>query len=322
LQRHTRGEKRIIATLGVALSVGALGLAGGIGAPITRADAIWQPSNSPLVSPLTPVTAECATLLPAAEHPAAPLADVDLDSWQQAGSNEESLVVGSDADLLLGDASPMLTGRSLGDETVSDRDAVELVLLGRRGFALSSADPFLREKQAGLVASFVAVELVAAVVERNSPVFDLSSNQLRRIATGQVTRWSELGFDGDEVTVLAPRDPAIRERVARAMFRGDSIHPSAVLFDEQRNVLDQLLRVRGAIALVALDRNRTFENNPDVRIVTLDGLAPDVATYRNGAYPYGTPLMLVTPGYMQGAAQDLYQMLLRAPELPDNLRTW
>jgi ABC-type phosphate transport system substrate-binding protein len=194
---------------------------------------------------------------------------------------------------------------TIGDEVVAadctDRDAVELMLLGRVQMAVIARQLSPNDVQAGLRQTRLGVELFGLAVGPQSTVRSLTHQQVRQVLTGQVTTWSQLGRHGGGITAIVPGDPGFAARAAKVLIPGDPFgsvceRAASEAFTDQR-----LQQDANAIAVVRVDAQPRAEG---VRFVQIDWIAPSADAFEYGTYPFGAPLTLVTSGQPTGAAQQ------------------
>ncbi|MEZ6038633.1 MAG: substrate-binding domain-containing protein [Planctomycetota bacterium] len=194
---------------------------------------------------------------------------------------------------------PRLAGDYL---EVTDRDAVEMLLLGKVDLALIGGKLSPRDVEAGLHSETLGVELFALVVAPGSPVRTLTAAQVRQVFTGRLRDWSELGFAPGAIVPVVPSQRALAERAQRALMPGDAFAPECVRVADERHVVDQLLREPGAIGIVRLDG---VQREQGQQLLQIDWVEPSLDNFNNGNYPFGVPLQLVTSGRGSPRAEAL-----------------
>ncbi|MGC6489079.1 MAG: substrate-binding domain-containing protein [Planctomycetota bacterium] len=243
----------------------------------------------------------------AAPEAAAPLGEGTRTARPAAPLPDLALAIGSGAAATLHlDFVPTFMeqagDRPCSTERCSDREAVERVAVGRADAALIRGQLCSRDVQRGLRPTQLGVELFALFVPASSGVSSLDPRQVRRIFTGQVTDWRELGFAAGVITPIVPADRGAGERAARLMIPGDRFAASCLAAGSREQV-EELLRERpGGVALVRVPAGPP---SPQLRAVPIDQVSPSAAAFGYGSYPYGVPLQLVTVGAPTGAAGDL-----------------
>lgn len=205
-----------------------------------------------------------------------------------------------DADLI---AAYRSTLRDMQCRTVActDRETVDLMMLARADFGLIGGKLSRREVQAGLRQTQIGVELFALSVAPDSDVRSLTPQQVRQIFTGAATEWSQLGFEGGEITAVVPSDGALAERAERVLIPGDRFASRCVAVQSERHAVDQLLQHPDAIAIVRITAE---PREPGQQLVQIGWTPPTPAAFGYGTYPFGIPLQLVTSGQPDQQALD------------------
>lgn len=194
----------------------------------------------------------------------------------------------------------------------TDRDAIDLLLVGEADFVVVGAQLSERERGAGLFQTRLGVELYALAVAPGSPVGSLSRQQVRQIFTGAVTDWRELGFAPGPIVAVAPSEQKKAERAARALLPGDPFAESVVRVATNRHVADQILQHPTAIGIVTIDADKVS----GMKLVSIDLCPPTPEAYEHGTYPFGVPIHLVTAGLPNGEAQRFLDHLRGAAREP------
>lgn len=183
----------------------------------------------------------------------------------------------------------------------TDRDAIELVMVGRANFAVIGGQLSDRDLRAGLRETRVGVELYGLAVPVDSPVRSMSRSQLREVLTGQVTSWQQLGFDGGAIVCVVPADRNLAERAAKALIPGDAFASTSVRVADDLHVADQLLQQPNAIAVVRVTKG---PREPGQKLLQIDWCPPTLEAFGYGTYPFGLPMTVVCAGPLNPAASD------------------
>ena len=163
------------------------------------------------------------------------------------------------------------------------------VLAGSCDLGLSSRGLTDDEKAEGAVENVIAKDGVAVVVNPENPVTELTSEQIAKIYTGEITNWSEVGGNDAEIAVLG-RDSASGTRSAFEEILG--IQDKCVYLNEYSSTGDVIGNVAsnpnaiGYASLSAVDET--------VTAVSVDGVAPTEATVADGSFPIQRPFVIVT----------------------------
>lgn len=185
-----------------------------------------------------------------------------------------------------------------------DREAVELLLVGRAEFGLIGGSLSARETQAGLRQERLGVELFAVAVPAASPVRSITRRQLRQIFTREIVDWLPLGGGAVAVVPVVPHDQVLAERAARTLIPGDGFADGCVRADGAAAVVEQLRLHPGAIAVVRVGRSPL---PADQKLLQIDWSPPTPEAFGYGTYPYGIPLQLVSSGQPRGVAAQFLE---------------
>lgn len=252
--------------------------------------------RSPREQPAEPVVAAFEFAMPPPTP--APMGEARLGA---AAARKASVLLGNGA--VAADAGLAAAfGRE--DEAVAltktactDRDAIELMLLGRADFAVIAGKLSSRDQHAGLRQTPIGIELWGLAVADASPLRSLSRAQMRQVLTGEVRDFLRLGQPNGAIHVFVPADADAARRAAKALIPGDPLGAmSTALADGD---LLGALREPGAIGVIRIGAAPL----PDgVRLLAIDWSQPTADAFRFGTYPFGSPLTLVTQGQPAGAA--------------------
>lgn len=166
---------------------------------------------------------------------------------------------------------------------------IEGVLAGTCDLGLSSRALTDEEKAEGAVENIIALDGVAVVVNPENPVTDLTTEQIAKIFTGEITNWSELGGDDAEIAVFG-RENGSGTRTAFEEIVG--VVDTCKYTNEYSSTGDVIGNVAqnpnaiGYASLSAVDDT--------VSAVSVNGVAPSEATVKDGTYEIQRPFVIVT----------------------------
>ena len=166
---------------------------------------------------------------------------------------------------------------------------IEAALAGSCDLGLSSRELSDDELSQGAVANVIAKDGVAVVVNPENPVTELTSEQIAKIFTGEITNWSELGGEDAEIAVFG-RDSASGTRSAFEEILG--IEDQCAYLNEYSSTGDVIGNVAsnpnaiGYASLSAVDES--------VAAVSVDGVIPTEETVADGSFPIQRPFVVVT----------------------------
>lgn len=156
----------------------------------------------------------------------------------------------------------------------------------------------------------VAWDGLVAIVHPSNPVSNLSEQQLRGILLGEIKNWNEVGGIDAPIAVLA-RNGKISGvgRMVRELIFGDpttDFTPDALIYSSSSPLEKDVEKVETAIGMTGVSSARKRQ----VKILSLNGMAPDYQNIASGAYPYFRPLYLFTNGVPSGEAKGFVDFAL------------
>lgn len=142
---------------------------------------------------------------------------------------------------------------------------------------------------AGYWAAPLAVDGLAFVVNQLNPLANIASDDLRRLLSGQIADWSELGAPAGPImpfTFLATTD--LYREVQRMLTGAIDITGNAKLAPNVGAMLDAVAEERGAIGFVPLSLA-----DDRVRVLAIDGVAPGQAAMTEQRYPLRSTIYVI-----------------------------
>ena len=150
----------------------------------------------------------------------------------------------------------------------------------------------------------VAREGLVFFVHKDNPVKSLSREQLRRIYTGEITNWKDVGGRDERILPFQHEERDENQRMLEELIlRGEEAAPP---LREKYLLLPLTVDERVPRSMVARYRKRSnalgfglrwyldkWFPDGDFRLLAVDGVPPTDATLRDGSYPLTLPLCLI-----------------------------
>ena len=145
------------------------------------------------------------------------------------------------------------------------------------------------EKAAGLKETVLAYDGIAIIVHPDNPVSDLSTEQIAKLYTGEITNWKDVGGNDAEV-VLIGREAASGTRDGFESITGtkDKCQYRQEL-TSTGDVITAVSQNPDAIGYASLASIKDT-----VKALNVDGVTPGEATVKDGNYKVQRPFVLVT----------------------------
>ena len=160
---------------------------------------------------------------------------------------------------------------------------------GRCDIGLSSRALKDEETAGGLKGETVALDGIAIIVNNENPVTDLSLDQIAQIYKGEITNWSEVGGNDEEI-VLIGREAGSGTRDGFESITGtEDLCQYRQELTSTGDVITTVSQNPAAIGYASL-----ASVSDQTKTLTVDGVEPTEDTVRDGSYKSQRPFVLVT----------------------------
>ena len=145
----------------------------------------------------------------------------------------------------------------------------------------------------------IGSEAFVFFVHKDNPIDSLTSEQIRAIYSGQITNWKEVGGPNKKIDAYQ-RNQGSGSQSMLIRFMGDTPlmdPPSELVNDLMSGIIEKVSDYRSSTGSIGFSFRYYVEGiiqNPDIKLLSIDGVAPTVENIKNGAYPITTPLYAVT----------------------------
>ena len=134
---------------------------------------------------------------------------------------------------------------------------------------------------------------------KDNPVDSLTIEQVKGIYSGQITNWKEVG--GKNVPIKAyQRNSGSGSQSMMERFMGDTplmIPPKHQVQDLMSGIIDRVTDYQNRNSAIGFSYRYYLTGimeNPKVKVLKINGIAPTNENVRNGSYPIRTPIYAVT----------------------------
>lgn len=144
----------------------------------------------------------------------------------------------------------------------------------------------------------IGVEAFVFFVHRDNPIDSLTVEQLKGIYSGQITNWSEVGGNNEKI-VAFQRNQGSGSQSMLIRFMGDTpiMDPETREISGMGGIIEQVVDYQSKSGSIGFSFRYYVEGiiqNPDIKMIAVDGVAPTVENIKNGTYPIVTPVYAVT----------------------------
>lgn len=176
-------------------------------------------------------------------------------------------------------------------EYVGSGAGIESLSKGSVDIGNSSRNLKPEELSNGCVENVVALDGIAVIVDKNNGVTDISSDNLKKLYTGEIKNWKELG-GADEAVVVIGREAGSGTRDAfEELLELKDKCDYAQQLDSTGAVLAKVASTPGAIGYVSLD-----VVDDSVLSVSIDSVEANEQNILAGKYLLSRPFVMATKG--------------------------
>jgi phosphate transport system substrate-binding protein len=171
-------------------------------------------------------------------------------------------------------------------------------LAGQVSLAFMSRAPKSKETGAGLVAMAYAIDGVAVIVNADNPISDIKLDMLKAIYIGKMTKWDS----GKPVMAInRPATSGTREVFQnKVLGKGVDFSPRILVKHDKA----AQVTVSKAVTAVAFTSAGALSDQTNLKVLTVNGVAPTSETLRNGTYPIARTLHFATKGTPFGKVKE------------------
>ncbi len=145
----------------------------------------------------------------------------------------------------------------------------------------------------------VGTEAFVFFVHKDNPIDNLTTEQIKGIYSGEITNWKQLGGKNEEIAAFQRNEGSGSQSMLQR-FMGDTPimeAPTEMVNTMMSGIIEQVSSYRSKSSSIGFSFRYYVEGiiqNPDIKVLSVDGVAPTAENIRNGSYPIVTPMYAVT----------------------------
>ena len=145
----------------------------------------------------------------------------------------------------------------------------------------------------------IGTEAFVFFVHKDNPITSLTADQIRRIYAGEITNWKEVGGKNEEIVAFQRNEGSGSQSMLIRFMDGKKIMkaPTEQVNDMMSGIIERVSNYKNKTNSIGFSFRYYLEGiikNPDVKMVSIDGISPTVENIKNGSYPITTSLYAVT----------------------------
>jgi len=185
---------------------------------------------------------------------------------------------------------------------------------GAVDIGMSSRD--LKTEEKSLKEFKIAVDGIAVIVNPANSVTNLSIEQLKKIYTGEITDWKEIGGKEGKITVVTREEGsgtrgAFIELTGVEAKEGDSkVDKTIASAITQGSTGAAMTTVAGDPSAIGYASFGSAKDKTDVKLISVDGKACTEENIYSGEYKISRPFLMLTSAEPAGLAKDFLDFIL------------
>ncbi len=145
----------------------------------------------------------------------------------------------------------------------------------------------------------IGSEAFVFFVHKDNPVESLTVEQLQGIYSGEITNWKEVGGADEKIVAFQRNEGSGSQSMLVRFMDGKQIMkaPSEQVNDLMSGIIERVSDYKSTTASIGFSFRYYVEGiiqNPNIKMISIDGVAPTVENIKNGSYPVVGPLYAVT----------------------------
>jgi phosphate transport system substrate-binding protein len=157
---------------------------------------------------------------------------------------------------------------------------------------------YAEEQGTEFVYTQIGWEAFVFFVHKDNPINSLTVEQIKGIYSGKITNWREVGGSDEEI-IPFQRDEGSGSQSMMLRFMGDTplMEAETKTIQGMGAVIEEVVDYQSRAGSIGYSFRYYIEGivqNPEVKMIAVEGVAPTADNVRNNTYPIITPVYAVT----------------------------
>ena len=146
----------------------------------------------------------------------------------------------------------------------------------------------------------IGSEAFVFFVNKENPINNLTTEQIQKIYSGEITNWKDVGGNDEEIAAFQRNEGSGSQSMLIRFMDGKEIMPAPTkrVNDFMSGIVEDVAanykNSKGAIGFSFRYYLEGIIKNPNIKILSVDGVEPSVENIKNGRYPITTGLYAVS----------------------------
>ena len=171
---------------------------------------------------------------------------------------------------------------------------------------------YAEQRNTTFVYTPIGTEAFVFFVHKDNPIDNLTTEQIKGIYSGEITNWKQVGGKNEKIAAFQ-RNEGSGSQSMLIRFMGDTPvmeAPSELVNDMMSGIVERVSNYRSKSNSIGFSFRYYIEGiikNPDIKMLSIDGVAPTAENIKNGSYPIVTPIYAVT--YEENTNENVDRLL-------------
>lgn len=145
----------------------------------------------------------------------------------------------------------------------------------------------------------IGTEAFVFFVHKDNPIENLTAEQIKGIYSGEITNWKQVGGKNEQIVAFQRNEGSGSQSMLKR-FMGDTPiaeAPKERVNDLMAGIITQVADYKSKSESIGFSFRFYVEGivkNPDIKMLSIDGVSPTAENIRNGTYAVTTPIYAVT----------------------------
>ena len=158
---------------------------------------------------------------------------------------------------------------------------------------------YAEENQTTFEYTPIGTEAFVFFVHKDNPITNLTTEQIKDIYSGKITNWRDVGGKNEKIAAFQRNEGSGSQSMLKRFMGNTPIMdaPTEMVNDLMAGIIEQVADYKSKTNSIGFSFRYYVEGiikNPDIKMISIDGIAPTSENIRNGSYPVLTPIYAVT----------------------------
>ena len=145
----------------------------------------------------------------------------------------------------------------------------------------------------------IGTEAFVFFVHKDNPITNLTTKQIKDIYSGKITNWKDVGGKNEKIAAFQRNEGSGSQSMLKRFMDDTPITdaPTETVNDLMAGIIEQVADYKSKTNSIGFSFRYYVEGiikNPDIKMISIDGIAPTSENIRNGSYPILTPIYAVS----------------------------